>query len=265
MAQKKKKKYTRRTYSDELKAAGVARAQVVGPSQAARELGLPLSIVSMWARRAGVPVASFRGARIPAEALAAAGPPPSLPEAAHPRSAPDTWSRKSKFPHELRLALVREALTEGQSAVARRHGMPSNTLSNWVHRYKDEAIASGNPIPRQVEMTPPPGHRVEDDIREALSSTGTQLSRPEPSTDVENSVAMTRPRRGRPPNSSRAEQLPLYREPQRVQAVPVYDEAERAREQAQSELKDSLLRQALKEREAFKTVLDVYMRENKER
>ncbi len=259
MAQKKKKKYMRRrSYSEELKAAGVARAQLVGPAQASRELGLPSNIVSTWARAAGVTLPSFQGARISEEALAAAGPPPSVPEVAHPRSAPDTWSRKSAFPLERRLALVREAMTEPQATVARRHGIPSNTLSNWVHRYRDQALASGNPVPRQVEVTPPPGRQVDEQIAAARSSTGTQLSRPEDS-------AIVRPRRGRPPNSSRAEQLPLYREPQRVQAVPVYDEAERAREEAQSELKDTLLRQALKEREAFKTVLDVYMREKSER
>lgn len=262
MAQKKKKQ-TRRRYSDELKAVAVARAQLVGPIQAGRELGVEGNIVAMWAKRAGVKVASFRGARISDAALAAAGPPPSLPVDNHPRSAPDTWSRASKFPHDMRLALVREALSgERQSAVARRHGVPSNTLSNWVHRYKDEAMASGNTIPRQVEVTPPPGRRVEEMIAaEMTSSTGTQLSRPEPSE----ALAIDKPRRGRPPRSSRAEQLPLYQEPQRVTAVPVVDQAEQARAQAQNEMLESALRQALRERDAFKLVHEVTMREKNER
>ena len=85
------------------------------------------------------------------------------------------------------------------------------------------------------------------------SSMTTMLSRPEPP------LATNGARNGRP----RAEQQPLFSEtePQRVQGMPVVDEAELARERVQSELMESALRQALKERDAFKTVFDVLMRE----
>ncbi len=260
MAQKKKKYPQRQYRSPEEKVKIIARAQEIGITAAGREAGVGSSVVSRWAQAAGVVVPIFRFNKKDGVVRVGEGVPKNVDKS--PRGGPDSWSRQSEFSHEQRLAIIREAFASGNTAAtARQHGIKPHTMHNWVVRYGGEARASGNPEPRQVEMTPPPGHRVEDDIREALSSTGTQLSRPGPSE----ALALDTPRRGRRPKSARAEQLPLYQEPQPVQAHPVYDEAERAREQAQSELKDSLLRQALKEREAFKTVMEIMMREKNER
>jgi transposase-like protein len=269
MAQKKKKQ-TRQRYSDELKAAAVARAQQVGPAQAGRERGLETALVSMWARRAGVPVASFRGARISDEQLAAAGPPPSLasvssnPEPRQVTMTPPPNGKQKRIirPDSVKQAVVERAKVVGVSAAAKEIGVGSSIVSRWVEKAGVQVpsfrFTPGRGL-RQVEVTPPSRGPLEQQIaKHMVSSTGTQLSRPEPS-------AIVPARKGRPPKSSRAEQLPLYQEPQRVQAVPMYDEAERAREQAQSDLKDELLRQALKEREAFKTVMEIMMREKNER
>lgn len=234
---RKKQKRIRRDAAT--KAAVVARAQSVGVTIAAQEFGVASGMVSQWVRKAGVVAPKFKYIPKTGERRRLSGPedPPGLgsgnPEPRQVTVTPpgETKSRAVRTERNVAIAL---AVIEGghPAAVAETFGVTAGHV--YLIRQK---LAPQVARERGLEYAPPP-----KSARSKAPKTATMMSR-------------------RP-----AEQLGMYEQPAsepplRVNAHPVRDEAELAREQSQNEMLQTALRQALRERDAFKLVHEVTMRE----
>ncbi len=244
MAQRKKKRLYR---DDATKAAIIARAQIVGAARAAQELlgnaGLG-SMVSMWARRTGVALPKFMYIPRTGEHRRMSDPetPPGLgsgnPEPRQvtvtPPSPPSGKGNVRVAPTERNIA-VALALIEGghPHTVAETFGVTPG------HAYQvRQHLAARIAAERGLEYTPPP-----------------RSARTRPPKTATTQVSSRR----------LAEQLAMYEPPTtpvpRVTATPLRDEAEIARERAQNEMLETALRQALRERDAYKLVFEIAQRE----
>jgi len=235
-----KKKQKRRRHDPQTKAAAVARAQVVGLTQAGREIGCAASVVGRWAKKAGVTVPQFhfapgRGLRRVEEpeapGLGAGNPEPRPVTVTPPANKYHQYAADTPEHRAIALRIVRG---EARQVVANEIGVSSTRISQI-------ALALGPRVAAEhgIDWTP----KSYPQRRPKGTGSGTLVSSA-----------------GRPP-----EQLAMYSPPTtplpRVTAQPVRDEAEQARAQAQSEMLETALRQALRERDAFKLVHEVLMRE----
>lgn len=235
---RKKQKRIRRDAAT--KAAVIARAQVVGAARAAQELlgsaGLG-STVGLWARRVGAELPKFiyipktgehrRMGGPEAPGLGSGNPEPRQVTMTPPQSKGAT--RASPTEQNIAIAL---AIIEGghPQAVAETFGVTAGHCYQ-VRQYLAPRIAAE----RGLEYAPPPkSARTKAPKRSDTLVSSRQLGMYEP-----------------PPSEP----------PLRVNVHPVRDEAETARAQAQGEMLESALRQALRERDAFKLVHEVLMRE----
>lgn len=229
----KKQKRIRR--DDATKAAVLARAKIVGVTAAGREIGASGSIVSRWAAKAGIELPQFHFApgkgvrRVDDDAAPGLGS--GNPEPRQVTVTPPPANKNRAVRTEKNIAIAMAVIEGGHpAAVAETFGVTASHVYG-VRQYLAPSIARE----RGIDYEPPPKH----------------ARTPKPDSTL---------------HSRRApEQLAMYAPPttppQRVTAQHARDEAEHAREQARTEMLESALRQALRERDAFKLVHEVTMRD----